>query len=104
MLIAEKIHLIRSSANLSLFWPLLLVCLIPNTKVQVENLIEDFYTSRFVLIITLVPICFILTLLQFWPDIDDLEPKFDNLAPNNTNSFIFSVFLSWMNPLIWKVW
>ena len=104
MLIVEKIHFIRSSANLSLFWPLLSICLVPNVKIQIENLIEDFDTSRFVLVITLVPICLILSLFQLWPDISDLEPKYENLAPNNTNSFFSSVFLSWMDPLIWKVW
>ena len=85
MLIGEKICLIRSSANLSLFWPFLTVALAPNIKIQIENLQEHFELSRFILTITLVPGCLLLSLLQFWPDISNLEPKYGNLAPNNTN-------------------
>ena len=102
MLIGEKICTIRSSANLSLFWPLLLVSLAPNIKVQIESLRENFEVTNLILIITLVSACLMMSLLQFWPDTGNLEPKYNDLAPNNTNSFFSSVFLSWMNPLIWK--
>jgi len=42
MLIGEKMCLIRSSANLSLFWPLLSFSLVPNFKIQIENLQGDY--------------------------------------------------------------
>ena len=102
MLIGEKMYLIRSSANLSLFWPILLVSLAPNVKIEIEHLMEHFDLSRLVLTCTLSPVCLLLSLAQFWPDISDLEPRFNDLAQNNTNSFYSSVFLSWMSPLIWK--
>ena len=83
MLFGEKVHLIRSSPNLSLFWPLLVISLLPNAKVEIEELMNGFDVSRLVLTITLVPVCLLLSLLQFWPDIGDLEPKYDDLAPHN---------------------
>ena len=60
---------------------------------------------RFVITLTLLPACTVLSLLNCWADVDDLEPinsSYDGTAPNNLNSFFSSVFLSWMNPIIWK--
>ena len=101
MVLAEKIHLIRSSVALSFFWPLLTLSCIPNTKVEVELLLEDNQYDRLILTATFVPVCCLLSLLNLYPDINDLEQSAD-LAPNNTNSFFSAVFLSWMTPLIWK--
>lgn len=42
MMLAEKKYLIRSSAPLSLFWPLFLITCLPNFKVEIESLLEDF--------------------------------------------------------------
>ena len=90
MLFGEKVYLIRSSPNLSLFWPLLVISLLPNAKVEIEELVNGFEVSRLVLTITLVPVCLLLSLLQFWPDIGDLEQKYDDLAPHNRPVLLLS--------------
>ena len=40
--------------------------------------------------------------MNFWSDTKDLVPLRENIAPNNQNSFFSSVFLCWMDPIIWK--
>ena len=74
----------------------------PNFKVEIEALIDNFDFSRLVLTSTLLPSCILLSLANLWPDIGDLDTKDKKYAPNNTNSFLSSVFLSWLTPLIWK--
>lgn len=101
ILIGDKLSLTRSSIPLSLFWPFLALCILPNVKVEIEMLLDEFNISRFVLTLTLLPSCCLLSLAQLWPDMEDLEPAKDQLAPNNLNSFWSSVFLSWLTPLIW---
>lgn len=52
---------------------------------------------------SLVPSAFILSVLNVWADNKDLEPvNADMISPNNMNSFLSAVALSWMDPLIWK--
>ena len=102
MLIAEKSYFMRSSIPLSIFWPLMTVATLPNFKVEIEALIDNFDFSRLVLTSTLLPSCILLSLANLWPDIGDLDTKDKKYAPNNTNSFLSSVFLSWLTPLIWK--
>jgi hypothetical protein len=41
MTMAEKVHLIRSSASLSIIWPALTICCLPSFKVDIEDLIND---------------------------------------------------------------
>jgi ATP-binding cassette subfamily C (CFTR/MRP) protein 1 len=52
---------------------------------------------------TLVPMTFLLWLLNVWADTADLEhpEAAQNPSPENMNSFISSVFIFWMSPLIW---
>lgn len=102
MTMIEKTYMIRSSAPLSIFWPLLTVTILPNFKFEIENILERMDSSRIALTVTLLPLCILLSICQLWADVADLEPIEDEVAPNNTNSFYSSVFLSWLTPLIWK--
>jgi ATP-binding cassette subfamily C (CFTR/MRP) protein 1 len=63
--------------------------------------VSDF--SRVLLTATLVPMTTLLFLLNFWADNADLEhpEATQNPSPENMNSFMSSVYLSWMSPLIW---
>ena len=120
MLFYEKKCLIRTSAPLSLFWPLLTIFYLPTMKLEIEIFQEDYFgaTSQnntilikahnyldyvnFGLSSSFFVLCFLLSVMNFWPDTKDLVPLRKNIAPNNQNSFFSSVFLSWMDPIIWK--
>ena len=61
-------------------------------------------TSRFVITLLLLPASLALGCLNCWADTEDLETvdPMKKLAPNNFSSFISTIFLSWMNPIIYK--
>ena len=120
MLFHEKKCLIRTSAPLSLFWPLLTIFYLPTMKLEIEIFQEDYFGEtnqnntilikahnyldyvNFGLSSSFFGLGFLLSVMNFWPDIKDLVPLRENIAPNNQNSFFSSVFLSWMDPIIWK--
>ena len=67
--------------------------------------------GRLILTATFLPSCILLTLLNIYPDMADLEPKQDNVSPVNTCSFFSNlnyVRLYWLsnNHFIakWKKW
>ena len=60
-------------------------------------------TSRFVITLLLLPLSLALGCLNCWADIEDLEPLNSlDIAPNNLSSFMSAIFLSWLNPIIFK--
>ena len=42
IMFVEKINCIRSSPLLSIFWPLLVIALLPNFKIEIESLLDSF--------------------------------------------------------------
>ena len=101
-LVLEKKCLIRSSPPLSIYWPLVLICYLPNLKHEIELLQDDFDWMRLIVTSTFFTFSLSMVILNLWADTSDLEPIKDKIAPNNTNSFFSSVFLTWMDGMIWK--
>lgn len=109
ILIYEKSKLLRTSPSLSLFWPVLFLTSIPTAKVEVERLLqEEAYGSsstRILLTATYMPMILLLFLFNIYADKNDLEWKKDDhtkACPEQLNSFISTVYVSWMDPLIWQ--
>ena len=101
-LFLEKKCLIRSSPPLSIYWPLVLICYLPNLKQEIELLQDEFEWMRLIGTSTFFTFSLSMVILNLWADKSDLEPIKENIAPNNTNSFFSSVFLTWMDGMIWK--